>query len=179
MPGDSFLSTITLSISPVQADGNYVSSPAVVLFEDANANFTLDAGEVTASFSLVCATGYKVLDVLEASASLGIASAGTTTATATFTVQNTGIIALSRVRAQSPILSGPGSPISGAAILPTMPWSISPSATASVQLSISIPGGQTPGAYSGAMVVWEDENANLTPDVAEATDTILMYLTVE
>ncbi|NLI80049.1 MAG: Ig-like domain-containing protein, partial [Candidatus Riflebacteria bacterium] len=179
VPGDSFLASITLSISPVQADGNYVSSPAIVLFEDANANFTLDAGEVSASFSLACAVGYKVLDVLEASASLGIASAGMTTATATFTVQNTGVIALSNVRAQGPILSGPGSPISGVALLPTMPWSISPSATTSVQLSVPIPGGQTLGVYSGTMIVWEDDNANLIVDPAEATDTILIDLTVE
>lgn len=178
-PGQLFTRSVSISIPPAQADGNYLGNSTWIFDDLPVMNSTRNTGEPQDNFLVSCRVGNHFIDIVEA----GQTSSGNPYATSTsaiFNIKNNGTLTISNPKARASILTGPGTdiPATSSIFLPTIVGYILQNQTKPITWRVFVPANQPPGLYTGTVTVWNDSNNDGIIDAGEASDNATLSLTV-
>lgn len=169
-------STINIYVPAGTPIGSYTG--LVNVFEDNNNNGTYDSGEASASFTLMAdVRRYHAVQVIPSTIDFGDLSAGTGK-TVSVLCRNIGNVNLDRLLWEKVNLTSGANSIPGTSysFLPNeLPFLVAPGQLFTRNVSITIPGGQADGSYSGNSTwLYDDAVINSLRDLPEPQDSFLV-----
>jgi hypothetical protein len=177
--GDFMIATVTVSVPPGQASGEYRGTQ--IIYDDYNTqNGIFDSGtEESGNLNLILTVGQKEFEITPSPTDLG---AGDPEAilSVNITAKNLTSVPLSKLKwLKRDLLSDPNS-IPGISITYSYPgpFSISSNGSRNIAVSAIIPPNQPPGNYIATHTLFEDEDGDGFISEREASATYELRLTV-
>jgi hypothetical protein len=172
------LASISASIS-VGPTGTYVAT--WTLFEDANWNNTIDAGEASDSVLVRVGVGGKTFTLAPDPIDAGVGTPSYVIGGLSLTLTNTGGLPLSALKTNfQPLADGLGNFIASdnIGLAPSPIPTVNPSLAGNFTLSLYVPPGTAVGIFSGTQWIYEDSNGNNGWDTGEASQSFLLTVDI-
>ncbi|HEY9069651.1 MAG TPA: hypothetical protein VIV61_05305 [Candidatus Ozemobacteraceae bacterium] len=173
------IASISTFIDVAQPAGIYIST--YTLLEDTIPNGSIDAGETYDTFQLLVRVGTSIFTVSPDTLNLGNGTPTYTITDKSFSISNTGTLALTQLKLFPGDLVGPGGKtIPAENLSATFQSPVSPSTTGYATMSLYVAAGVPTGVYTGTQIVFEDLDGDGTylGDPTEALDGFIVQVTV-